>query len=83
MVWLGAVLCNTEFEADEMKENFCERCNKCVEACPINALENEEMNQTICWDYAFGNDKEKNVWRIACHKCRDACPHNFGTKNSF
>ena len=39
--------------------------------------------QQTCWDYAFGDDEEKQVWRIACHKCRDICPYNLGSENSF
>ena len=83
MVWLGAVLCTAELEADEMKEKICDNCNLCVNTCPINALENVEMNQKSCWEYAFGEDEETKVWQISCHKCRDICPHNLGSQNSF
>lgn len=83
MVWLGEVLCSEELEADELKEPICNNCNLCVEACPVNALENPVMNQQVCWDYAFGEDNETQTWRIACHKCRDICPYNFGSENSF
>lgn len=83
MVWLGAVLCAQELEPDEMKEAICDNCNLCVEACPVNALENEEMAQLNCWEYAFGDDQEKQIWRIACHKCRDVCPYNLGSLNSI
>ena len=37
MIWLGAVLCDEEFEPDEIKENICDNCNLCVSICPINA----------------------------------------------
>lgn len=83
MVWLGAVLCAEEFEPDELKASVCNDCNLCVEACPINALENPEVNQQACWSYAFGDDEEIQTWRIACHKCRDICPYNLGSQNSF
>ena len=83
MIWLGAVLCTQDFEADALKENICTNCNLCVEACPVNALEHAEMNQQVCWDYAFGDDEETKSWRISCHKCRDICPYNFGSKNSL
>ena len=83
MVWLGAVLCTQDFEADALKENICTNCNLCVEACPVNALEHAEMNQQVCWDYAFGDDEETKSWRISCHKCRDICPYNLGSKNSL
>ena len=83
MVWLGCVLCDAEIEPDEIMENICIHCNKCVQACPVNALKKENMNQLACWDNAFGDDKETKTWVISCHKCRDICPYNFGTDNKF
>ncbi len=83
MVWLGAVLCEQEFEADEMKAPVCNGCNLCVDVCPINALQNPELNQQACWNFAFGDDKEERVWKISCHKCRDICPYNLGSQNSL
>ena len=83
MVWLGAVLCEQELEPDEMKEPICDDCNLCVSACPVNALENTEMNQQACWDFAFGDDQERQIWSISCHRCRDACPYNLGSQNSL
>lgn len=83
MIWLGAVLCAQELEPDAMKAPVCTRCNLCVNACPVNALETQEMNQQICWDYAFGTDEGSQTWRISCHQCRDVCPYNLGSQNSF
>lgn len=83
MVWLGAVLCEAELEADALKENICTNCNLCVNACPVNALEHEEIKQNVCWNHAFGDNEEKQKWEISCHKCRDICPHNTGMMNTF
>lgn len=83
MVWLGMVLCEQELEPDEIKEPVCDHCNLCVDVCPVNALENPELKQQTCWEYAFGDDEEKRTWRITCHKCRDICPYNLGTQNAF
>lgn len=83
MIWLGAVLCNLELEPDEMKENICNNCNLCINACPVNALEQEEIKQDVCWDHAFGDDEDKQVWMISCHKCRDVCPYNIGRENAI
>lgn len=79
MVWLGCVLTEVELEPDELKEPICDNCGLCVGACPINALENREINQQKCWDYAFG-DKD-GTWQIHCHRCRDICPFLCGTEN--
>ena len=83
MVWLGAVLCEQELEPDEIKESICNDCNLCVDICPVNALENPEIKQQSCWDFAFGEDEEEQVWKISCHKCRDICPYNLGSQNSM
>ncbi len=83
MVWLGAVLCEQELEPDNLKEQICNDCNLCVNACPANALENQEIKQQACWDFAFGEDEIKKNWRIACHKCRDICPYNLGSQNFY
>ncbi len=83
MVWLGCILCDTEIEPDEMLADICMGCNKCVQACPVNAVEGEELNQQACWDNAFGEDEKLQAWVISCHKCRDACPYNLGTENSL
>lgn len=83
MVWLGCVLCDAEIEPDEMLADICVGCNKCVQVCPVNALEHEELNQQVCWDHAFGEDEKLQAWVISCHKCRDACPFNLGAENSL
>lgn len=82
MLWLGCVLCDTPLEADALKERICTDCDRCVKVCPVGALENKDMNQNACWEYAFGNDEEMQAWVISCHKCRDICPYNLGTENS-
>lgn len=81
MVWLGCVLCEKELEPDAPAEAVCDGCGKCAAACPVGALERPEMSQQACWDFAFGDDSERQVWRISCHACRDACPRNFGARN--
>lgn len=83
MVWLGAVLCQQELEPDPLKEPLCNHCNLCVDACPVHALEDTQIDQEACWHFAFGDDPEHQAWRIACHKCRDICPFNLGSQNSL
>lgn len=83
MLWLGMVLCEHELEPDELKEPLCNNCNLCVDICPVNALEQPELRQQTCYDFAFGDDMEKQVWEISCHKCRDICPYNLGSQNSI
>lgn len=81
MVWLGCVLTELKLEPDPLKEHICNHCNLCVAICPVNALENVEMDQQKCWEYAFGENPETKNWEISCHQCKDVCPYNFGTQN--
>lgn len=83
MLWLGSVLTEAELEPDPLLESICTNCNLCVDACPVNALASPEMAQQTCWDYAFGDDAEKEIWRISCHRCRDICPYNLGSDNNL
>ena len=79
MIWLGCVLTEAELEPDPLKQPQCNDCNLCVEACPVHALENVEMNQQICWNSAFG--EKEGIWQISCHACRDVCPFLLGSEN--
>ena len=83
MIWLGAVLCDRELEADAPAEPICDGCGLCVERCPVHALDREEINQQACWDHAFGEDGETRVWCISCHICRDVCPYHLGSHHAF
>lgn len=80
MVWLGCVLTEAELTPDALQKPICNDCGLCVDACPVSALENRQMNQQKCWNYAFG-DKD-GAWQIHCHRCRDICPHNYGFRNA-
>ena len=82
LVWLGCVLTEAELEPDPLKPNPCTNCDLCVRACPVHALNEPQLNQSVCWDYAFGDDPKLKTWCISCHKCRDVCPHNFGSRNA-
>ena len=75
---IGCMECEV-CDLDESK--VCDNCGKCVEVCPARALDGEELVQQACWDHAFGDDPEKQVWRISCHACRDVCPYCLGSRN--
>ena len=78
MVWLGMVLTEAQLAPDALLDRVCNKCNLCVEACPVNALEKPEIDQQRCWDHAFGDNECTKNWEISCHKCRDVCPYNLG-----
>lgn len=80
MVWLSVILTEEELTPDPLLERVCNDCRLCVDACPVHALDNSQVEQDTCYAYAFGEIRKD--WRISCHKCRDICPYNFGTENS-
>lgn len=82
MVWLGCVLCDVELQPDELKAPICNNCGLCVNACPVHALDGDQLAQQTCWDHAFGDNQETQAWAITCHRCRDVCPYNLGEENA-
>lgn len=81
MVWLSVILTELELQPDQiLQDNFCNNCDLCVKVCPVNALGESNMKQTVCWDYAFGEENGGD-WKIKCHRCRDICPFCLGKIN--
>lgn len=77
MVTLGAILTNLDIQSDELSENICiHGCKKCVESCPINAIEENTVNQKRCRSNAYGKTK-RGFDTVDCNKCRTICPINY------
>ena len=59
-------------------EDFCNRCNKCVEACPSGALSKKEkiiVNGRTVWKQDVAQCfKYWNAKGVSCTICRRACP---------
>ncbi|NMA07013.1 MAG: epoxyqueuosine reductase [Ruminococcaceae bacterium] len=81
LVWLGAVLTDADIESDPLLDELCRSCDLCVKACPVNALEKEELDQKKCSSYCSGEVGGK--WAIICHACRDVCPKLLGEDRSW
>ncbi|MDV0447067.1 Epoxyqueuosine reductase [Methanosarcinaceae archaeon Ag5] len=77
LLWFSAVLTDAELIPDEkIGFDMCGSCNKCVEECPVGALDDPT---------AFGKKGcssffviENGKLRIKCFLCRTVCPHAFG-----
>ncbi len=54
-VRLSGVVTTAELTQDEpLKEDVCDHCMRCVEACPVNALSgNGKINKKLCGDRIF------------------------------
>ncbi len=75
MVTVGAVLADVELEPDPIvKKGLCiERCRKCLDACPVGALDGTTADQKKCREHAYyRNSRGFDITR--CSACRSVCP---------
>ncbi len=46
---LAAILTDVEFNADPIREfDFCNDCNACIDACPLNAYKDNKFDPIVC-----------------------------------
>lgn len=75
---LGAVLTNMDFESDPYCENICiPGCTKCLNACPVSAIEGELVSQRKCRENTYGTTA-RGFDTVECNKCRSVCPMRDG-----
>lgn len=90
--FLATLIVDAELEADTpYHQDYCGTCNKCVEACPTEAiLPNKALDATKCISYftielksailpAALTDNANN-WVFGCDICQDVCPWNRFSK---
>lgn len=79
MIWLGGVITDAILEPDLPAgyETCPAACRLCLQACPVQALDDPSMDQSACWNHAFG-PQDGGEWRIKCHRCRSVCPNHLG-----
>lgn len=78
LLWLSAVLTDAELVPDQrIQSAMCDSCNKCVEACPVGALDNPaSFGRKGCSKFFTIEDRK---FKVKCFLCRTVCPHGLGT----
>jgi epoxyqueuosine reductase len=86
--FLATLITDLDAEPDDMiTQDFCGSCNRCIEACPTEAiLPNKEINGSKCISYFTIELKDELIpaemkekfqnWMFGCDVCQDVCPWN-------
>lgn len=91
-VYLGEIITNIDFAADEPVPFGCGDCTRCIDACPTGALLGDgRMNAQLCLSYQTqtkGMMDEKFRKKIGhviygCDICQIVCPYNKGKDFHF
>ncbi len=82
MVYIGALLIDTEVEADPVVVDFScpSNCTLCLDACPVKALDGVTVNQKLCRGFSSHQHATKGWDIYTCKQCRMVCPYRTGKK---
>lgn len=90
--FIATLIVDIELDYDDpYAKDYCGSCNKCVEACPTNAiLDNKVIDGSKCISYFTIELKEMLIpnemqgkfqnWMFGCDICQDVCPWNRFSK---
>ncbi len=83
--FIGYIITDCEIEPDKPDASECALCGKCVEACPLGALD-DDFDEKKCLSYITQKKgelskeertaikKADTIW--GCDICQEVCPHN-------
>ncbi len=85
--FIGHILLDLDLKPDEeVTENFCGTCTRCIEACPTGALAPFELDARKCISYLTIEYRGEKIpetfkgkwerWIFGCDICQDVCPWN-------
>lgn len=92
--FIGHIIIDLELHYEDSNDpkNYCGTCTKCIDACPTNALKENQLDARSCISYLTieyrgelpQNLKGKfNNWMFGCDICQDVCPWNrFSTSHN-
>lgn len=81
LLTIGAILTNLNMQSDELCEGICiDECNKCIDSCPVGAIEGGYVNQKLCRNNTYGKN-ERGFDIVNCNICRNICPMRYGNKH--
>lgn len=74
LLTLGAILTDLELRSDALCEEVCIRgCRRCVDACPVHAIHNGIVDQSLCRPHSYGKTA-RGFETVDCNRCRVVCP---------
>lgn len=92
-VFLAEIVTTLAIEPDSPSADFCERCGKCIDACPTNSLRSDGIiDCRRCLNYLTIEHrgewtenasveamatKEGRATLYGCDRCLSVCPHNL------
>lgn len=80
MINIGAILTNLDLKSDSYAKKICiDSCRKCIDSCPQNALDGITVNQKLCREFTYSNNK-RGFAVCNCNICRIICPNGLGVK---
>jgi epoxyqueuosine reductase len=76
----GAVLTDLAIPSDAPAEPLCiPDCRKCLDTCPVHALDGVSANQSLCRPHTYGTTP-RGFDTVLCNECRAVCPMRNGVK---
>lgn len=84
---IGELISNLDLEPDQAIKEACGGCQRCIDACPTNALlEPYKLDANKCISYLTIEHRDAlpeelksqfNNWAFGCDICQEACPWNW------
>lgn len=84
---IGLLLTTEALPVGTPLQQSCAQCNRCIEACPGNALRGKRLDYEKCKSYLTQKKGQltaeeeailsKTDFIFGCDRCQEVCPHNF------